>query len=288
MMWQHDDGSLSPVRCGSPNKCRYCSWLTALENAYVVRLDAEMVCPRIGFTLTTRAAKTAPETFARDVSETFRVLRREPWAKNARYLGMVEFTRGATRQSGGHRRIHQHGLLKDVAPERSADCAELMLRVWLPRTGAHRVEAHELHRPAGAMAYLVNHHQKEAQTPPPGWSGKRLRPSIGSKLVAPYYELPAPELRERARGALADKRIRAAVEKSLTSHEAWDCLDHEEQGEAFGRSLDAAMDYPAPMLVRTAALPVEFDLDGDGFMAPTRWERTVLGPVHEDDGLEAA
>jgi len=45
---------------------------------------------------------------------------------------------------------------------------------------------------AGAMAYLVNHHQKQAQTPPRSWSGKRLRPSKG------YYEIPAPQLRELA------------------------------------------------------------------------------------------
>jgi hypothetical protein len=195
MRWQHEDGSLSPVRCGSPNLCRYCSWLTALENAYVVRLDAEMTCPRIGFTLTTKAAVTPPATFRKDVEQVFRSLRREPWAKDARYLGQIEFTTGNGRGSGGARRIHQHGLLKDVDPARAADCGELMKRVWLGRTGAHRVEAHELFRPAGAMAYLVNHHQKQAQTPPRGWSGKRLRPSKG------YYEIPAPQLRSRGVGA---------------------------------------------------------------------------------------
>lgn len=277
MHWQHEDGSLSPVRCGSPNLCRYCSWLTALENAYVVRLDAEMCCPRIGFTLTTKAAVTPPATFRNDVAYVFKTLRREPWACEARYLGQIEFTTGQGRRSGGARRIHQHGLLKDVDPARAADCGELMKRVWSRVTGAHRVEAHELLRPAGAMAYLVNHHQKEAQTPPRGWSGKRLRPSKG------YYEIPAPELRERARAALADKRVRAAVEKSLSSHEAWESLDGQEQADAFASVLDVAMHYPSPVLVRTAALPVDFDVDADGHMSPTKWERTVLGPLHEDD-----
>lgn len=147
LRWQHEDGSLRPVRCGSPNLCRYCSWLTALENAYVVRIDAEMCCPRIGFTLTTKAAVTPPVTFRQDVAYVFKVLRREPWAREARYLGQIEFTTGSGENSGGARRIHQHGLLKDVDSARASDCGELMQQVWSRVTGAHRVEAHELWRP---------------------------------------------------------------------------------------------------------------------------------------------
>lgn len=270
MSWRHEDGSLTPVRCGSPNLCLYCSWLTAIENAYVVRIDAEACCPRIGFTLTTRAAVTPPATFRRDVSETFRALRRQPWASDARYLGQIEFTSGNGSKASGARRIHQHGLLKDVDPARAPDVAELMKRVWLGRTGAHRVEAHELHRPAGAMAYLVNHHQKQAQTPPRGWQGKRLRPSKG------YYEQPAPQLRQLARAALADKRLRAAVVKTLGAEECWHDVDADVQADVLGQALDDARDYPSPVLVKTMDVPNAFGADG----LPSAWRTEVVGPMH--------
>src|SRR3954463_7628097 len=120
LAWQHADGRLTPVRCGAPNLCRYCSWMVALENAVVVRKDAEMCLPEIGFTLTTAAARVPAATFRRDVEQVFKALRREPWARGARYLGQIEFTTGKGARSGGHRRIHQHGLLKDVDRSRAA------------------------------------------------------------------------------------------------------------------------------------------------------------------------
>lgn len=40
LRFQHHNGALTPVRCHSPNECRYCSWLTARENAVVVFMDA--------------------------------------------------------------------------------------------------------------------------------------------------------------------------------------------------------------------------------------------------------
>jgi hypothetical protein len=268
MAYLHDDGRLTPVSCGCPNKCRWCSWRVALENALVVKSDAERCLPEIGFTLTTKAARTAPRTFRKDVEQAFRALRREPWARDARYLGQIEFTTGTGARSGGSRRIHQHGLLKDVERARSFDAGEVLRRVWLGRTGAHRVEAHELHRPAGAIAYLVNHHQKTAQTPPRGWSGKRLRPSKG------YYERPIAELREEARVVLAEKAAVREVERWLGGDVAWETLG----GETFLEVRDELLEQPrsTPVLVRTQRVPVDFDDDDQ----PTAWETQVVDFVH--------
>jgi hypothetical protein len=276
MAFMHDDGRLTPVPCHCPNRCRWCSWRVALENALVVKTDAEMQLPEIGFTLTTRAATTAPKTFRRDVEQTFKALRRQPWARDARYLGQIEFTTGSGARSGGSRRIHQHGLLKDVARDRAADVGELMRRLWLPRTGAHRVEAHELHRPAGAIAYLVNHHQKQAQTPPRGWSGKRLRPSKG------YYERPIAQLREQARAVLAQKAAERTVERWLEKVNAWDVLGGTEDYFELRDSQITATVAARPVLVWTQRVPTAFGEDG----LPATWVTEVVGTVHE--GQEAA
>jgi hypothetical protein len=245
--------------------------MTALENAVVVRMDAEICLPEIGFTLTTKAAHTSNEDFRVAAAEAFRVLRRQPWAREARYLGQIEHTTGEGTRAGGARRIHQHGLLKDVARERAADVGEVLKRPWLRMTGAHRVEAHELHRPAGAIAYLVNHHQKSAQTPPRGWSGKRLRPSKG------YYERPILEMREEARGRLADDRLKHAVTEALSQSGAWDVLD-DEVADAMADALHCAAAANPPELVRTARLPQTFGDDG----LPASWAVEVLGLVSDD------
>jgi hypothetical protein len=272
MAFQHDDGRLTPVACGCPNLCRWCSWRVALENAVVVKTDAELCLPEIGFTLTTKAAKTPPATFRRDVSETLRVLRREPWAKDMRYLAQIEFTTGEGSRSGGARRIHLHGLAKDVARERAPDVAEVAKRVWLPRTGAHRVEAHELHRPAGAIAYLINHHAKTAQTPPRGWSGKRLRPSKG------YYEQPITSLREHARAVLANKAAEKTVDRWLADANAWEALDGDEFYALRDELLERSEVAGAPLLVRTQRVPVAFGDDG----LPTEWTTEVVGLVEDE------
>lgn len=254
LRWLTHDGRLLPVRCGAPNRCRYCSWLTALENAYVVTLDAHDVLPQLGFTLTTKAAMTAPATFRKDVEQVVRAVRRRwPWAE---YLAQIEFTTGTAQRSGGARRIHLHGLLKGVPREDAAELEALLRRVWLARTGAHRVEAHELHRPAGAMAYLINHHAKEAQKPPRGWSGKRLRPSQG------YFESPIADLRNEARWALAEKRTRVAVEAALESQGAWEVLTDDERWDAVEDGVKYRRTLPPPTLVRVTREPTEWTEDG--------------------------
>jgi hypothetical protein len=272
------DGTLIPLRCGASNRCAYCSWLVALENALVVRADAAECLPQLGFTLTTRAAQTPAERFRRDVEQAMKALRREPWACDARYLGQIEHTTGHGTRSGGARRIHQHGLMKDVDRDRAADVAEVLRRVWLSRTGAHRVEAHELHRPAGAIAYLVNHHQKTAQAPPKGWSGKRFRPSKG------YFERPIVQLREEARVLLRDRRVEAAIAATLEDAGAWDVIeDGPLMDEIVGAAVQRAAENP-PELVRVQRIPTSF---GDDDL-PSAWETQVLGPVRDEDAPQAA
>lgn len=267
LAWQLHDGRLIPLRCGASNRCRYCSWLTAVENATVVALDAADDMPRVGFTLTTRAAHTPPEKFRNDVRLAFRAIRRR-WP-DAEYLGQIEFTTGEGTRSGGARRIHQHGLLKGVPPDDLPSVEDVLRSVWKARTGAHRVEAHELHKPAGAIAYLVNHHQKTAQAPPKGWSGKRFRPSRG------YFAAPVSQLRERAKATLADKRAEHAIRRLLDSAMAWDVLDALEAEELFDRLVGELRQAPAAELVRVAKIPKTWTDDG----LPKDWATEVLGPV---------
>lgn len=165
----------------------------------------------------------------------------------AQYLGQIEFTTGKGRNSGGHRRIHQHGLLKSVSRQAADDVAERLRWVWKKRTGAHRVEAHALHKPAGAIAYLVNHHQKGAQTPPRGWSGKRFRPSKG------YFASPLGDLRNEARWALAEETTAWAADQALRSAGAWEAMGASwEYEEILQASIERRRKAPKPQLVRVA------------------------------------
>lgn len=257
------------MRCGASNRCRYCAWLTALENALVVKLDAEAGdCPRVGFTLTTKRATTSGAAFRRDVEVTFRSIRRR-WS-GAEYLGLIEFTTGTGKNAGGARRIHQHGLLRGVPVEAVEELGWLLKRVWAPRTGAHRVEAHELRTVGGTIAYTCNHHHKQSQTPPRNWSGKRFRASRG------YFGAPVADLREHARAHLASKRTRHAVEAMLDAEHAWETLGGDGYYEAVDAIVTQRLAAPAPPLVRVGRLPAAFGADG----LPSAWE-TVVWPLSE-------
>ncbi len=264
----HADGTLTPVRCHSPNKCRYCSWLTARENAVVVFMDASDDLPEIGFTLTTKEAATAPADFRESVAQAFRALRKA--YPDAEYLGQIEFTTGTGKNSGGHRRIHQHGLLKGVPRSAADDVAERLLAVWLKRTGAHRVEAHALVKPAGAIAYLVNHHQKSAQTPPKGWSGKRFRPSRG------YFASPLGDLRNEARWALTEEAVAWAADQALQDAGAWEALGPSaEYEDILQAAIARRRQLPKPELVRVANLPATWNEDG----TPATFKLEVVGSM---------
>ena len=164
--WLLADGTLVPARCGAPNKCAYCAYLATVESALVVALDSEWGgFPRVGMTLTTVDPHHDLVRFRRDVEQTLRLLRRE-LGTGLGYLGFMEWTTGDGRRSGGHRRVHQHLLLKRCDPS-AAEALEASVRqLWERRTGASRVELRELRSSAGATAYLVHHHQKRGQQPP--------------------------------------------------------------------------------------------------------------------------
>jgi hypothetical protein len=84
-------------------------------------------------------------------------------------------------------------------------CVECWTRAeWKALVGAWVVEARPLRTAAGAIAYLAPHHAKTVQGPPPGWRGKRFRPSKG------YFNVPVHELRRQAAIELAKVRAAAA------------------------------------------------------------------------------
>src|SRR4051795_2684061 len=113
MAFQTPDGRLVPLRCGSPNLCSYCAFMSAALDGMMGLLDAlENSAPTIPLTVTTQKAHTEPQDFRRDVEQLFKAIRRR--APEVEYLGRIEFTTGKGRRSGGHRRIHQHTLVKGL------------------------------------------------------------------------------------------------------------------------------------------------------------------------------
>jgi hypothetical protein len=180
----------------------------------VVALDAERGGhPRVGMTLTTVDPHHDLARFRRDVEKVVRAIRaRYP---ECEYLGFMEWTTGRGARSGGHRRVHQHLLVKGVPVAACEAVESVVRRVWRERTGATQVEVRELRSVAGATAYLVHHHNKRDQAPPEGFRGKRLRPSRG------YYVQPVAQLREQARALLQDRRLRQAASRLVD----WEYLD---------------------------------------------------------------
>lgn len=211
-------GNRWPVRCKSPNRCAYCGTMTAIENAEVLKLDAETGArhPNAILTLTTLRPVTSGEL--RQATASFMRAFRRRWGA-VEYCGFVEWTTGNSERSGGKRRIHLHVLLKGLSVgegcyvstrrprerrpcvcEAPSRCVECWTRAeWRKLVGAWVVEARELLVAGGATAYLSLHHRKREQGPPPGWSGKRFRPSKG------YFNRPVAELREEARLRLAER-----------------------------------------------------------------------------------
>jgi hypothetical protein len=237
----------------------------------MVGIDARWsdVPPRVGFTLTTKAATTPPKVFADDVRQAFRFLAHpRRLGTEVERLGFVEHQTGLGQRSGGHRRIHLHGLIKgadglDRLQEIEAELSSFMRH----RNGAHRVELRELRSVAGATAYLTLHHHKKGQRPPPGWTGRRLRPSRG------YYALPAAELREDATKLVRDRRRAAALRAAINfaAYEEAGCEDIAD--DLLATALEEAESQPPAQLVRVAPLPAGWTEDG----LPTGYTLTVLG-----------
>lgn len=192
-----------PVRCGAPNRCDYCAWLSSLETTLAVSLDTRLGdSPRVGLTLTTRDPDT-PAATVRDATRLVtRALRRRHPA--CEYAYFVEWTTGRHARDG-RRRLHMHGLVKHVPADQAAELEPIVRDVWRRHTGAWRVECKELRTVPDAIAYFARHHTKPDQAPPAGWRGRRLRTSRR------YFAAPIAELRTEARSLMRHDGLVAAV-----------------------------------------------------------------------------
>jgi hypothetical protein len=229
---------LRSLPCGRRNSCAYCAWLAALENMLVVAIDAKQRQPTVGMVLTTGPPIT-PERFRKSVELIVRWLRGE-FGPDLGYLLAMEWTTGQGRRSGGVRRPHGHLLLKRVPDDAElADLeAELSVR-WERATGAHRVELRELRSAAGAIAYMVAHHHKRSQAPPPGFSGKRFRPSKN------YFESSIIYLRKQAKAQKHEKVARWKLLEDLAQQGVDpDCFD----GEQWDDLVESSLSAPAPVV----------------------------------------
>lgn len=267
-------GALVPVRCKSPNKCSYCAFMSAAEDGMMVLQDAlRGPAPNVSLTVTTAKAHTAPADFRRDIEQLFKALRRR--CPEAEYLGRIEFTTGTGKNSGGHRRIHQHTLVKGVRIDQVAELEDELRAVWHARTGAHRIELAELRSAAGAAHYLTTHHSKASQAPSKGWVGRRLRASRG------YFDLPAPQRREEAQAALRDRRAERRFFELLEA----EGLTPYDLGPEWDGILEAELERvrlegEGTTLVYLQRVPTEFGPDD----LPTAWAEEVMGPVHDVRG----
>ena len=243
---------MSKVRCKAPNRCDYCAKLTAQQNALVVLLDAELRCPTVGITTTTRDPDFGSKRLRQAEASLWRTMRVD--YPQLEYLGFVEFTTGKHARDR-RRRAHIHHLVKGMPPEEAPRVEAEVRRLWKKYTGdSWRCDCQPLRTPVGAMKYLAGHHYKLEQAPPPGFRGKRLRPSIRSpKAGRPgYFELPIAQLRELASRQLNDDRLRWAVEQTI-------------EAELFGRGEYEADEQLKGAVARSirdlARRPAELQLD---------------------------
>jgi hypothetical protein len=243
--WKLADGTLEPVRCGSSNRCDWCAMYAALEAALVIKLDAEINCPTVGLTTTTRDPDFSLADLRDAEAELWRALRkgrriglRGPRRKDEpvveafpqlRYCGFLEWTTGEGTHAGGHRRPHIHHLVKGIPAghpllepitlnDGSVTNAleQRVSELWHTITGdAWVVDCRPLRTPVGAIAYLTLHHHKKRQAPPPGFSGRRLRASTPSTKRPGYYEKPIAELRQLAQQLARQERVVAATMRAI-------------------------------------------------------------------------
>ncbi len=227
------------------------------------------LAPTVAMTLTTARATTPPEVFRRDVEQVFRAIRRR--CPDAEYLGRIEFTTGKGARSGGHRRIHQHMLLKGVTVNEASGIEADVIDVWKQRTGAHRVELARLRSAAGAAHYLTHHHSKADQAPSKGWQGRRLRASRG------YFGRPADVRRAQAKEVLRDRSVVKDLIRLLDDQGLDPAFLGPDWDELLADSLERAAERAMKTeLVLVADLPTAYGEDG----LPSEWSREVVGPVH--------
>jgi hypothetical protein len=213
------NGDRVRARCKATNRCGHCAMLSAYENAMCLTVDAELARrPTLICTFTTWKPLTDRE-FTDAQAVFWRAFRRE-WGP-VEFCLFIEWTSGKAATSGGIRRLHAHGLMKDfcvewysaeISPgewatldpeERDGVLEGWFRRQWQSLVGAQVVEVARLRTVAGATAYLGLHFQKRSQQPPRGWTGKRFRPSRG------YFNRPIAETRAEAALRLAEARAAA-------------------------------------------------------------------------------
>lgn len=164
----------------------------------MLRIDAESnSTPTYVLTLTSKRVDFSSAEYGRACATFWQAFRRR-WGA-VEYCGFIEWTTGNARQSGGHRRMHSHWLLKCAALDREA-VESWVSSEWRKLTGAWVVQLAELRHAGGVVGYLALHHEKMEQAPPKGWTGRRLRPSRG------YFAEPGDKRRARARAWLAERR----------------------------------------------------------------------------------
>jgi hypothetical protein len=199
--------------------CEVCGPRKSRELGRVLTLDARHDPPTHAITLTTRDPETDPALYRQASYAVWKRLRRHYGC--VEYFGFIEFTTGAGKRSGGHRRIHGHYLVKfrDLLAPDVLVVERLVRETWEAVTGAYIVEVAQLVTPGAAMMYLSLHHQKPQQAPPAGWRGMRSRPSKGYfSATGPVWKLRAQAREELAIEAIAWANDLSEVEAALVYH----------------------------------------------------------------------
>ncbi len=197
------DGTAAPMRSKASNRCPGCARAVAYENMTMLRQDAETnSAPGHVLTLTSRTPNTDSAAY-RDACAVFWRAFRRTWG-HVEYCGFVEWTTGEGPRSGGRRRMHSHWLVKGLSTNDLAAVERWCSFEWSKLTGAWVVQLAELRTVGGVVGYLALHHEKLSQAPPPGWKGRRLRPSRG------YFAASGAHRRQLAVAWLREHRWRRA------------------------------------------------------------------------------
>lgn len=178
-------------RCKATNKCLYCARQFAIETSEMLWLDALIDPPQVYLVLTAREHLTRKQTHSH-LAHLRRSLRKR-WPL-VRWAVLVEFQRRGA--------LHLNLLVKGVPREQADELRAAAAALWCTR-----VDAKEVAQWAGAIAdaeavvlYVTLHFMKPEQAPAIGWRGHRYSASRD------YLSAPTPEMRERARASLREKR----------------------------------------------------------------------------------
>jgi hypothetical protein len=210
-------------RCSSPNRCSYCAVMAARENCEMLALDAGRPCtvPEVWSVLTTRTPTLDLRPFCRGREKIVKALRRR-WS-SCEYVSLLEYTKGYGSRSGGKRRPHWNLLLKGIPRSDVDRAAEIIRRVWCQHADARPAAQYvgEIDQGVpGLIRYVAEHFNKEDQTPPKAFRGKRFNPSRG------YWngDLSAEQMRDQARESLT---MRFLIKEAAVKHHLYDAAADE-------------------------------------------------------------